>query len=131
MEHQDSAETVAPPTPGGPYEFTSKDNLLFKGLAVRMSSLGFFLLVLAALDMPALLRGEVESALVALLLAVTGTWSFFTANAVRNIVETEGSDISHLFVALKSLLHLLTIGVILVLVLMIVAGAEPLKTLFD
>ena len=123
MQNQDSPEAqgspaeVVPTTPLGSYEFSAGENVLFKGLALRMSSLGFLLLVLAALDIPSLLNGNLTSAFMAVLFTVTGTWTFFTAYSVRSIVNTEGSDISHLMAALTSLLHLLTMGVILVVVL--------------
>jgi len=74
----DSPETAALEAPGGPYEFSDADNVLLKGLALRMSALGFFLLVLATLDMPALLRGDGTAALVAFLYAITGAWTFYS-----------------------------------------------------
>ncbi len=131
MENQDSTETVGPPTPGGSYEFSDEDNALFKGLALRMSSLGFFLLVLAALDMPALLRAEGRAVVVAILYTVTGAWSFYTAYSVRSIVGTEGSDIPHLLSALKSLRHLLTLAVVLVVILLALAAKGLLVTVIN
>ncbi len=131
MANKDSTETVGPPTPGAPYEFSDEDNVLFKGLALRMSSLGFFLLVLAALDMPALLRAEGRAVVVAILYMVTGAWSFLTAYSIRSIVETEGSDISHLLSALKSLRHLLTLAVVLVMILLALAAKGLLVTAFN
>jgi hypothetical protein len=50
---------------------------------------------------------------------------------VRSIVDTEGSDISHLMVALTSLRNLMTMGVILVVVLVGLAVSGPLMALFD
>ncbi len=137
MQDQDSPEPAgpAPPVdrtpPTEPYEFSDEDNVLFKGLAIRMSSLGFLLLILAALDMPSLLRGEGRAALMATLFAVTGAWSFYTAYSVRSIVETEGSDISHLMAALTSLLPLLTMGVVVVLILVVLATSGTLVSLYD
>ena len=129
--NQDSAETVAHEASDGPYEFSDADNVLFKGLALRMSALGFFLLVLATLDMPALLRGDRTAAVVAFLYVVTGAWSFFTAYSVRSIVETEGKDISHLMLALKSLRRLLTLAVLLVVTLLALDARELLVSAFN
>ena len=47
-ETQDATEADALPEPGGAYEFSDEDNVLFKGLATRMTALGFFLIALAA-----------------------------------------------------------------------------------
>jgi len=95
-----------------------------------MSALGFFLVVLALLDAPTLLNGDRRATLLAILYTVTGTWSFYTAYSVRSIVNTEGSDISHLMVALKSLRKLLTLTPVLVLILLILSSRAHLTTLF-
>lgn len=131
MENQDSAETAGTPAPGGPYEFSDEDNVLFKGLAWRMSVLGFFLLVLATLNMPALLAMDGVATALAWLFTVTGAWSFFTAYSVRGIAQTEGHDISHLMKALNSVRHLLTLGVVLVVVLVSVAAKDILAAGYD
>ena len=96
-----------------------------------MTALGFFLIALAALDMPALLRGEGMAALFAFLFAVTGAWTFYTAYSVRSIAETEGNDISHLMFALGSLRRLLSLAVVLVLILLTVDARELFVAAFD
>ena len=130
-EAQDSSGADSSPEPGGPYEFSDEDNILFKGLATRMTALGFFLIALAALDMPALLRGEGMAALFAFLFSVTGAWSFYTAYSVRSTVETEGDDISHLMFALGSVRHLLSLAVVLVLILLVLDARELLVAPYD
>ena len=131
MENQDSTEADTVAALGGPYEFSDEDNVLFKGLAARMTALGFFLIALAALDMPALLRGERMAALFAVLFSVTGAWTFHTAYSVRSIAETEGQDISHLMYALRSMRNLLSVAVVLVLVLLTFDARELLASVFE
>ena len=130
-QNQDSTATDTVAASGGPYEFSDEDNVLFKGLAARMTALGFFLIALAALDMPALLRGERMAALFAVLFLVTGAWTFHTAYSVRSIAETEGQDISHLMYALRSMRNLLSLAVVLVLVLLTFDARELLASVFD
>lgn len=130
-ETRDATEADGLPEPGGAYEFSDADNVLFKGLAARMTVLGFFLIALAALDMPALLRGEGMAALFAFLFTVTGAWTFYTAYSVRSIAETEGNDISHLMFALGSLRRLLSLAVVLVLILLTVDARELFVAAFD
>ena len=131
MENQDQTEDATSSEGGGPYEFSEGDNLLFKGLALRMTALGFFLLVLATLGMPSLLSGDRLATVVALLYLVTGVWSFLTAYSVRSIVETEGNDISHLMLALRSLRRLLSLAVVLVLILLTLDARELLVNTFN
>ena len=56
------------------------------------------------------------------------TWG--TASSLRRIVDTEGSDISHLMAALGSLHNLLTLAVVLVTILLAVGASGILVTLF-
>ena len=131
MEDQGPTETPALPAAGGPYEFSDEGNTLFGGLALRMSSLGVFLLILALLDTPSILSGDGTATILAILYTVTGAWSFYTAYSVRSIVTTEGSDISHLMVALKSLRGLLTLTVVLVLILLVLGAGGYVVSLFN
>ena len=130
MEDPASVETGTAPAPGGPYEFSSEDTALFGALTRWMRFLALLLIILALLKASSILRGDVTAALVMILYTVTGAWTFRTARSFRRIVDSEGSDISHLMAALGGLNDVLTVAVVLVTILLALGTGGILVTLF-
>ncbi len=102
-------QQAQPPAPSG-YEFNEAQNLTFRVLASRMKFLGILNLVfavciglfavLAAFGSP--LTIVVSGPQVALMV-VLGLWMMNASSSFRMIIDTKGSDISHLMTAMEAL----------------------------
>lgn len=118
--------------PGNGYEFTGEQNRVIRSLARKMQAVGIFMLVLGALA----LAGFVASLFgtpagvwipVAVFFALIGVWTVRAGREFRQVVETEGSDISHLMTALTELKKFYTLNfwlfvVYLVLIVLAILG---------
>jgi uncharacterized membrane protein len=120
----DAPETVAEvPASSSRYEFSEEDNRIFRQLALRMRVVGVALITWGILQGPPIFRhGDLGALVLALGLLVTGIWTIRAAHGFRAIDRTQGSDISHLMSALKSVHNLYTLvaSVIAVIVVWIV-----------
>jgi hypothetical protein len=105
------------------FEFSAADNKVFSQLALRMRLVGIALLTWGILQGPRIFgSGDLGALLLALGLLSTGIWTIRAAHGFRAIAETQGSDISHLMGALRSVhsLYTMVASIIAVIVVWIV-----------
>ena len=117
------------------YEFDARQNELVGELAKRMLWVAYFLLLAGALvgvvGMGTLTEGGIFSLIQAGFMIIIGVWTKRAAAAFDGIVQTEGSDIANLMVALGELRKLYTLQFwvialaigMLVILLMFIFGA--------
>jgi hypothetical protein len=117
-------------TPTRPqYEFDPEQNALIGSLAAKMRFVGLVLIalgVLALLGSAATFRDVRDGNLIifGLLQVIIGVWTRSAASSFRQVVETKGSDITHLMDALDDLRKLYALQywlVILAAVLLVVS----------
>ena len=120
---------------GPAYEFDTRQNELVGTLAKRMRWVAYFLLVAGALvgvaGMGTLAEGGILGIIQAGFMIIIGVWTKRAAAAFDGIVQTEGSDIANLMVALGELRKLYTLQFwvialaigMLVILLMFIFGA--------
>lgn len=114
------------------YEFDEEQNDLMGDLANRMQWVAYFLLVAGALTgalgLGTIAEGGIVHIIQAGFMILVGVWTKRAAAAFDGIVQTEGSDIPNLMVALGELKKLYTlqfwviavaIGLLLILLLLI------------
>lgn len=117
------------------YEFDARQNELVGELAKRMLWVAYFLLLAGALvgvvGMGTLTERGIFSLIQAGFMIIIGVWTKRAAAAFDGIVQTEGSDIANLMVALGELRKLYTLQFwvialaigMLVILLMFIFGA--------
>ena len=118
--------------PGEDYEFSDAQNEVMLDLARKMQGVGIFMLVLGTLALIGFvvsLFAEPQGVwiFVAAFFLVIGVWTVRAAREFRQVVTTEGSDISHLMTALTELKKFYTLNfwlfvVYLVLMLLTILG---------
>ncbi len=121
---------------GPAYEFDAQQNDLVGELAKRMLWVAYFLLAAGALvgvaGMGTLSEGGIVGIIQAGFMIIIGVWTKKAAAAFDGIVQTEGSDIANLMVALGELRKLYTlqfwvialaIGMLVILLLFIFGAA--------
>jgi hypothetical protein len=102
------------------FEFSEGDNKVFSQLALRMRVVGIALLTWGVLQGPRVFgSGDLGAMVLALGLLATGVWTIMAAHGFRAIVQTQGSDISHLMSALKSVHNLYTLVASMIAVIVI------------
>lgn len=114
------------------FEFDDSQNTVIGDLAKKMRFVGTLLLVVGVFSMLGGLISmfsEGMSALVSLLSGVVyflvGTWTRKASDAFNEIVDTEGSDIQHLMVALGQMLNLYRLqywAVVIILAVVVLAA---------
>lgn len=89
------------------HEFDIMDNEVFNGLAATMGFVGIVSIVLGVLQgIAGFLTGGIEGFLTigyGLILTAIGGWVFAASRSFKDVVRTEGSDITLLMIALKQL----------------------------
>jgi len=91
---------------GEQYEFSGRQNVPIRDLASKMRFVGVCLVVLGVLSCAlVLIQGlyGIQGLIWGAINIATGLWTQRAARAFQEIVETEGSDISHLMEALRNL----------------------------
>lgn len=135
-QENERLESTAPSvSTSSAYEFTPTQNLTLQVLSHRMKFIGLLYLVFAGIVGIAgisMLLTSLAQALAAFLevvfFAFLGLWTYRGAAAFRLIVETRGSDISHLMDALENLRRIynlqfwLMIGMLGLIALAIIAA---------
>jgi hypothetical protein len=115
---QGAVKVPIPGTPGGPraiehqYEFKESENKVIDGLASKMHWVGMIML---AIGLIVIATGVVNSGhlvfhigpiLSGSLSCLVGLWTQRASVSLKNVVHTEGHDISHLIAALEDLRRL-------------------------
>lgn len=100
------------------YEFTADQNVVIGGLAGKMKLVAIFLVTIGILSaMVNWVQGSIITGLIlGLVYALIGVWTFDAARSFRKIVDTQGSDISHLIDALKDMRRIYTLQFWVILV---------------
>ncbi len=86
------------------YEFNDQENQVFFSASSSMKTVGILLMISAVLGLiPALTRASVSDIVSGVINVVVAVFLLRAAGAFRKIVLTEGDDIGHTMVALRSL----------------------------
>jgi hypothetical protein len=117
-------------TAGGQYEFSAAQNQTIGTLARSMRVVGAFLILMGVVELlGAVLQlvrtGTFQINLAWLLYFIFGAWTRKAARSFQLIVDTQGSDISHLMSALDNLRKIygfLYWFILVVLILMLILG---------
>ena len=99
------------------YEFTAEQNATFTRLSKSMNFVGLFFLLAVAIQVimalvaivgdPSSIVGLIGPTTINVLLyGALGLWTRNAAKSMAQIVDTEGSDISHLMIGIESLAKL-------------------------
>lgn len=118
------------------FEFTAAQNQTIQLLSNRMKWVGGFEvvsgIVLGIAAITAFARGREGFALTltAVLLVVTGLYTYSASRGFSKIVQTIGADITHLMEAVTSLKSLYNIQFWLIIAYLIIIGIVLLITLF-
>ena len=112
------------------YEFDAQENEVIGGLASAMRFVGVVFIVLGILNSLGGVVGGINlPAMITLgqgvLLIVIGGWLIGGAGSFRDVVTTEGNDISHMMAALRKLRSVFTLqawvlGIVIVLSIVLV-----------
>lgn len=108
-----------------PFEFSEEDGQIFRQLSMSMRIVGIALLTWGILLTPRIFAdGDMGALVMALCILTTGVWTILAAHRFRAIQQTQGDDIEHLMMAMRSVHHLyiLIAGIIGVIVVWIVAA---------
>lgn len=87
------------------YEFNEEENHVFSSLARRMRFVGLIVTAIGGFSMVAGLSTQisVSQLIAAVVYLLIGIFTVSAATSFRKVVQTQGSDISHLMEALRSL----------------------------
>ena len=91
------------------YEFSEPQNTQFSKLAASMTFVGTAMIVLGAFSGITIFFGSIQNILTAAFYIFIGIWTRNAGQAFQSIVDTEGSDISHLMSAIGNLEKLFTL----------------------
>lgn len=114
------------------YEFTDEENVVFKGLSLRMNIAGALMIVVGVLMLiVGIVRYPFSMALVllvanGLLLFGIGYLTFRTAGRYKKIVETQGHDIMYLMEAMTAQSRVYTLIVIIIVVVGVLMALSAL-----
>jgi hypothetical protein len=108
------------------FEFSPEQNAVIGDLARKMRLVGFVALFCGILTplLILLLSGNLTLSLSWLLYILVGSWMLASSRAFRDIVETQGRDITHLMSALAELKKFFTLSYWLIIIVwvLIIAG---------
>ncbi|RPI01881.1 MAG: hypothetical protein EHM72_05450 [Calditrichaeota bacterium] len=104
-----------------PFEFSTQQNSTFGSLAGKMKLVSIFFIVIGVLSaMSNWVQGSIVAGVInAAVFIFIGIWTLDAGRAFRRIVDTQGSDISHLMSALVNLKRLYTLQFWLLIITMI------------
>ena len=100
------------PSAGPPsqYEFGPEQNVLIGDLASKMTFVGLFGLAIGILMvLPAIFRFDPATVVMGIISILIALWTRSAGGSFREVVQTEGADVSHLMNALNSLRKLYTL----------------------
>lgn len=89
----------------GTYEFNQAENRVFAGLARRMRFVGLIITAIGGFSLVAGFSTQISltQVIAAVVYLLIGAFTVSAATEFRRVVQTQGSDISHLMEALSSL----------------------------
>src|SRR5947209_2048468 len=105
---------------GPEYEFTAEQNRLIGDLAGKMRFVGLFLILGGALQCLTLFAGLLGGFFSGLVYIFLGVWTRGAAASFRQIVDTQGADVSHLMAALGELQKMYWLQYVLLLLALVV-----------
>jgi hypothetical protein len=115
------------------YEFDASENEVISGLASAMRFVGVVFIVLGAINsLGGVVGGATLAAMITLgqgiLMIIIGAWLIGGAGSFRDVVTTEGNDISHMMAALRKLRSVFTLqawvlGIVIILALVVIVFA--------
>lgn len=120
----------------GEFEFSNTQENTIGSLAGKMRFVGTLLLIVGVLSVlggifvllsqaPGGIGGLIQGGTY----TVIGLWTRNAADSFRQIVDTQGSDVSNLMQALGQLLRLYTLQYWLIMILVVIAGAGLIAAL--
>jgi hypothetical protein len=101
------------------YEFTPGQNVTIGELAAKMRFVGFFLILGGVLQCLSVLAGHLGGLISGLVYIFLGVWTRNAAASFQKIVDTEGSDITHLMSALNDLLRMYRLQYFLLIIALV------------
>jgi hypothetical protein len=115
---------------GPQYEFTAEQNATIGDLARKMRFVAVFLILGGALECLTVLGGHLTGLISGLVHVFLGAWTWSAGNSFRQIVDTQGQDITHLMSALGDLRRVYgLLYVLLIIALVLLAVVVPLALL--
>lgn len=123
--------TTTPMSPASTsqYEFSPAQNVLIGSLASKMRFVGLFGLAIGILVLlPGIFRFDPIAIAVGVFYLLVALWTRSAGGSFRDVVDTQGADVSHLMNALESLRKLYTLtfwlAIVAIALLVVLLTAE-------